>query len=139
MSRGLVCEWELLRVHEMMKPHIIPVLHLSSLALEPFEYRPVPEKILSGDPLQRAWSYYSDSSGKFSVGVWECEPGAWRIHYTEQEYCRIVAGRSRITNDDGVIREVITGDEFVIPRGLTGIWEVIERTRKIYVICEYAN
>lgn len=50
-----------------------------------------------------------------------------------------MAGRSRITNDDGVIREVITGDEFVIPRGLTGIWEVIERTRKIYVICEYAN
>jgi uncharacterized cupin superfamily protein len=45
-------------------------------------------------------------------------------------------GRSRLTNADGVVREVVAGDEFVIPRGFEGVWEVIERTRKIYVIYE---
>lgn len=28
------------------------------------------------------------------------------------------------------------GDEFVIPRGFEGVWEVVERTRKTYVIYE---
>jgi uncharacterized cupin superfamily protein len=91
---------------------------------------------LSGNPLQRVWSQYTDASQRFSVGIWECEPGAWRIHYTEEEYCRVMMGRSRLTNADGVVREVTAGDEFVIPRGFEGVWEVIERTRKVYVIYE---
>ncbi len=70
------------------------------------------------------------------MGVWECEPGAWRVHYTEEEYCRILAGRSLLTNSDGVVREVVTGDEFVIPSGFEGTWEVTERTRKAYVMFE---
>ena len=70
------------------------------------------------------------------MGVWECEPGAWRIYYTEEEYCRILTGRSLLTNADGVVREVVAGDEFVIPGGFEGTWEVVERTRKLYVIYE---
>jgi uncharacterized cupin superfamily protein len=34
---------------------------------------------------------------------------------------------------------VVAGDEFVIPRGFEGVWEVIERTRKVYVIYEGAE
>jgi uncharacterized cupin superfamily protein len=40
---------------------------------------------------------------------------------------------------DGVVREVVAGDEFVIPRGFEGVWEVIEHTRKVYVIYEGAE
>lgn len=116
--------------------HIIQLVDESSLASESVEYLPSAEKIISGRPLQRIWSLYTDSSEKFSVGVWECEPGAWRVHYTEEEYCRILVGRSLLTNADGVVREVMAGDEFVIPRDFTGIWEVVERTRKTYVVCE---
>ena len=120
----------------MSSPHITRLIEESLLTSEPVEYLPAPEKILSGNPLQRVWSHYTDTDQKFSVGIWECEPGAWRIHYTEEEYCRVMMGRSRLTNADGVVREVTAGDEFVIPRGFEGVWEVIERTRKVYVIYE---
>lgn len=123
----------------MSAPHIIRLVEESLLASEPIEYFPAPEKIVSGHPRQRVWSQYTDASQKFSVGIWECEPGAWRIRYTEEEYCRIVMGRSLLTSADGVVREVVAGDEFVIPRGFEGVWEVIERTRKVYVIYEGAE
>jgi len=120
-------------------PHIIRLIEESLLASEPVEYLPAAEKIVSGNPRQRVWSHYTDASQKFSVGVWECEPGAWRVRYTEEEYCRIVTGRSLLTSADGVVREVVAGDEFVILRGFEGVWEVVERTRKIYVIHEAAD
>jgi uncharacterized cupin superfamily protein len=123
----------------MSAPHIIRLVEESLLASEPIEYLPAPEKIVSGHPRQRVWSQYTDASQKFSVGIWECEPGAWRIRYTEEEYCRIVMGRSLLTSADGVVREVVAGDEFVIPRGFEGVWEVIEHTRKVYVIYEGAE
>jgi len=120
-------------------PHIIRLVEESLLASEPVEYLSAPEKILSGHPRQRVWSHYTDASQKFSVGIWECEPGAWRVRYTEEEYCRVVMGRSLLTNADGVVREVVAGDEFVIPRGFEGVWEALERTRKVYVIYEGAE
>lgn len=123
----------------MSAPHIIRLVEESLLASEPVEYLPAPEKIMSGHPRQRVWSQYTDASQKFSVGLWECEPGAWRIRYTEEEYCRVVMGRSLLTSADGVVREVVAGDEFVIPRGFEGVWEVLERTRKVYVIYEGAD
>ena len=123
----------------MSAPHIIRLVEESLLASEPIDYLPAPEKILSGHPRQRVWSQYTDASQKFSVGIWECEPGAWRVRYTEEEYCRVVMGRSLLTSADGVVREVVAGDEFVIPRVFEGVWEVIERTRKIYVIYEGAE
>jgi uncharacterized cupin superfamily protein len=102
----------------------------------PETYSPPPDRIVAGHPAQRLWSQYTDASGKFFAGVWESEPGRWKIRYTEEEYCRILEGRSRLEATDGSITEVGPGDEFIIPRGFEGTWEVIERTRKVYVIYE---
>ena len=99
-------------------------------------YFVAPDKLVRGNPQQRLWSHYTDASGQFFAGVWESEPGAWRVRYTEEEYCRILAGHSRLTGDDGQVLEVSSGDEFVIPRGYSGVWEVLETTRKTYVIFE---
>lgn len=96
---------------------------------------PVPKRV-AGDPEQRLWSEYADASGKFFVGVWESDPGTWRVQYTEEEYCRILEGRSLLTASDGTVTAVGPGDEFVIPRGFVGTWQVIETTRKTYVIYE---
>ena len=103
---------------------------------EPERYFLPAEKLISGNPEQRLWSQYTDASGQFFAGVWESEPGAWRVRYTEEEHCRIVSGRSRLTAADGTVTEVGPGDEFVIARGFEGVWEVLERTRKTYVIYE---
>ena len=99
-------------------------------------YLPPPDRLVDGHPLQRAWVQFEDPAKGFYAGVWESDPGTWRIRYTEVEYCRILSGRSRITAADGTVTEVGPGDEFVIPSGFEGTWQVLERTRKTFVIHE---
>ena len=94
--------------------------------------RPAADRLVSGDPLHRTWNL-EDRDGLF-CGIWDSTPGAWRVVYDEWEYCRILSGRSVLTGDDGSRLEVGPGDSFVIPPGFTGVWEVIETTRKDYVI-----
>ena len=94
------------------------------------------EKLIAGNPKQVVWNTYSGSGGKFFAGVWYSEVGKWRIRYTEEEYCHVLQGVSVITDAQGKAVTVSAGDRFVIPRGFTGTWEVVEPTRKIYVIYE---
>jgi uncharacterized cupin superfamily protein len=100
------------------------------------EYFLAPEKLLSGNPRQRVWNHYSDAAQKFSAGVWSSEVGKWKISYTEEEYCQILEGRSVITDSDGNATALSVGDHVVVPRGFVGTWEVVEPTRKVYVIYE---
>jgi hypothetical protein len=102
------------------------------------EYVVAPEKLIEGNPKQMVWLEYQDASGRFSAGVWSSEVGAWRIHYTEEEYCRILEGRSVITSEAGHAVTVGPGDEFTIPAGFVGTWRVLAPTRKRFVIHEPA-
>lgn len=92
------------------------------------------EKCVRGEPMQRTWHQFTSDDEKFLAGTWEAEPGCWKVEYTENEYCRILAGRSLLRDADGNEHPLETGDEFVIPRGFSGEWEVVVTTRKIYVI-----
>ena len=98
------------------------------------EYATPEEKCLKGRPLQRTWHHFTNADGKFFAGLWEAEPGCWRVEYTEDEFCQILAGRSVLRDESGAERSVEAGDNFVIPAGFRGEWEVLERTKKIYVI-----
>ena len=69
-----------------------------------------------------------------SPGIWEATPGKWRIAYEEWEYCRILEGVSIIADENGNERTVRPGDGFILRPGFTGTWQVIETTRKEYVI-----
>jgi uncharacterized cupin superfamily protein len=100
------------------------------------EYSVAPEKLIAGNPRQTAWVEYQDPTGEFSVGLWASDVGEWRIRYTEQEYCRILEGRSVITDEAGHAVTVGPGDEFTIPAGFVGTWRVLEPTRKRFVIHE---
>ena len=100
------------------------------------EYFLPAEKLISGNPKQRVWNHYTDASGKFFAGLWQSEVGKWKISYTEEEYCQILEGSSIITDSEGRALTVSAGDELVVPRGFIGTWEVVEPTRKIYVIYE---
>ena len=116
------------------RPALIRLGPVAADSAEP--YLPPPYRLIEGHPLQRAWVQFEDSAKGFYAGVWESDPGTWRIRYTEVEYCRILSGRSRITAADGTVTEVGPGDEFVIPSGFEGTWQVLERTRKTFVIHE---
>ena len=106
----------------------------SSVAVE--EYFLPREKLIAGNPKQCVWKHYSDASGKFFAGVWRSEVGKWHISYTEEEYCQILQGKSIIADAAGNATTVSAGDSVVVPRGFVGTWEVVEPTRKIYVIYE---
>ena len=94
------------------------------------------EKCTKGQPLQRTWHHFTSADEKFFAGIWEAEPGCWKINYTEDEFCQILAGHSILRDVDGNEVELKVGDNFTIPSGFSGEWEVVETTRKIYVIYE---
>ena len=117
-----------------MEDHAIRLLEPVTTAAE--HYQLPTAKRITGDPQQSLWPQYSDPSGRFFTGIWRSEVGKWRISYTEEEYCHILEGISTITRDGGEATTVSAGARFVIPRGFVGTWEVVEPTRKIYVIYE---
>ncbi len=94
------------------------------------------EKIVVGAPAQRIANAYSSADGTFHCGIWEGDIGAWRVRYTEDECCHMLAGRVRIVADSGEERIVAAGDSFVLPAGFTGVWEVLEPARKLYAVYE---
>jgi uncharacterized protein len=100
------------------------------------EYFLPPQKRLQGNPRQTVWLQYTDASGRFMAGIWHSERGSWKILYTEEEYCQMLEGISVITDEAGTAVTVRAGQEFVIPAGFTGSWEVVEPTRKRFVIYE---
>ncbi|MGE0844718.1 MAG: cupin domain-containing protein [Flavobacteriaceae bacterium] len=95
---------------------------------------PAAEKIVSGSPRFSTWNATEDDGGTVFCGVWEATPGTWRIAYDEWEFCHIISGVSVLTDADGNSRRVAAGDAFVIRPGFSGTWEVVETTRKHYVI-----
>ncbi len=97
------------------------------------------ERLISGQPLQRIANAYSSSDQAFHCGVWEGDIGAWRVSYSEHEFCHMLAGRERLQGDDGSERIVAAGESFVIPAGFSGIWEVLEPARKLYAVYEPAG
>jgi uncharacterized cupin superfamily protein len=117
-------------------PDFQPTVDFNGPKSAPTEWRPPAERIVGGDPLQRAWTLYSSADGHFHAGIWECQPGKWRVVFTEHEYCQLLSGRIEVTGDDGSVRTYGAGDAFVSPAGFTGLWDVLEPARKHYVIYE---
>jgi uncharacterized protein len=95
-----------------------------------------PDNILEGNPETRLLNYYTDKTGQFFAGIWECTPGKWRVSYAEEEFCAILDGRAILTDAAGKAETVKAGDAFVIPKGFAGTWETVEKIRKWYVIFE---
>ncbi len=92
------------------------------------------EKCVEGQPVQRTWHHFTSADDKFFAGIWEAEPGCWKISYTENEFCQILSGLSILRDANGTESELKPGANLVIPAGFEGEWQVVETTRKIYVI-----
>ncbi len=108
-------------------------LALDTVGGAPEEGVPPAERILSGNPKFRTWNIEEREGGLYA-GIWESTPGKWRIEYDEWEFCHILSGVSVIAEDGGEARTVRAGDGFVLRPGFKGSWEVLETTRKQYVI-----
>jgi uncharacterized cupin superfamily protein len=107
---------------------------ISEHLAEPERGAPATDRLISGSPEFETWSTYECADGRYFAGLWRSTPGAWRIAYTEWEYCEMLEGVSVITSGDGTARTFKAGDKFVLEPGFEGIWEVVETTLKHYVI-----
>jgi uncharacterized protein len=94
--------------------------------------RPDPAKRISGDPVHTTWNQH-DANGLY-CGIWQSTPGSWHVSYTEWEYFCIRQGHSILTDADGRATHLRVGDSYMIHRGFTGTWQVVETTLKDYVI-----
>ncbi|MES0069019.1 cupin domain-containing protein [Mesorhizobium sp. M0074] len=102
-------------------------------AVEAEHGAPALDRLISGDPKFRTWNVEEQDGGLYA-GIWEATPGKWRIEYDEWEFCHILSGVSVIAEDGGKARTIGAGDSFVLRPGFKGSWEVLETTRKEYVI-----
>jgi uncharacterized cupin superfamily protein len=100
---------------------------------------PAADRLISGKPVTRVSNYFTDSTQQFFAGRWSATRGKWRVRYTENELCVMMAGRVIIESDSGVHNTFVSGDAFVVPAGFSGTWEVLEDCSKIYGIFERAT
>ncbi|MBE7185009.1 MAG: cupin domain-containing protein [Methylobacterium mesophilicum] len=108
-------------------------LTIDTDGIEPEDGAPDVGRIIEGAPRFRTWNA-EETEGGLYAGVWEATPGKWRIAYDEWEFCHILSGVSVIEEDGGEARTVRAGDSFVLRPGFKGSWQVLETTRKEYVI-----
>jgi uncharacterized cupin superfamily protein len=102
-------------------------------AIEPELGAPDPNRLVAGTPEFRTWNL-EEAEGGLYAGVWEATPGKWRIAYDEWEYFHIRSGFSIVTDEAGEVFHLRAGDRMILRPGFKGSWEVIETTRKDYVI-----
>ena len=92
------------------------------------------ERRLEGNPKQGIANYFTDSTGQLDAGFWESEPGKWLAVSERNEFCYILEGHVRIADEQGNSKDFRKGDAFLIPYGFQGTWQVLEYTKKYYVI-----
>jgi len=102
-------------------------------AIVPETGAPAPDRLISGDPQFTTWNI-EEADGGLYAGVWQSTPGKWRIAYDEWEYFHILEGHSVVTEENGEDVHLRAGDSYILRPGFKGTWEVIETTRKDYVI-----
>jgi uncharacterized cupin superfamily protein len=100
------------------------------------DYRPPPDRIVSGDPVQRAAVLFKSEDGRFQSGIWQAEVGTWRVVFSESEFCYLLEGRITVRGDDGSEKTFAAGDAFLSPAGFTGTWEIVERAKKLFAFYE---
>lgn len=101
--------------------------------VEPEEGAPAPGRLIEGDPRFTTWNMEEADGGIFA-GIWQASPGKWRVAYDEWEYFHILEGVSILTEDGAAPIRLGPGDAMVLRPGFAGTWEVVETTRKHYVI-----
>jgi len=91
-----------------------------------------------GAPQRSTWSLYESAAEGVSAGIWDCEPGRWRIEFgpNEHEYFHVLHGRARVHEEGAGFTEVGPGQAVMIPPNFRGSFEVLEALRKHFVIIE---
>jgi uncharacterized cupin superfamily protein len=110
----------------------IVITSAASAALKPAPI--TPEWVLDGAPdaCNAILAVSKDRTAR--LFAWECTPGLFNWHYTEDETVSIISGEVFITTTDGAEQCLRRGDVAFFPAGSTCIWRVTETVRKVAVL-----
>ncbi len=97
----------------------------------------LPDRVVEGDPEHVTEIQFESPDKTLLAGTWTSTPGKWHAFTERDEFCYIVYGHCRLISESGEASDYRTGDAFLIPNGFRGYWEVIEETRKHFVIRQY--
>ncbi|MBS7538299.1 cupin domain-containing protein [Ancylobacter lacus] len=100
----------------------------------PEETAPAADRLVAGDPRHTTWNLETLPDNALYAGVWQSTPGSWRVDYEEWEFCCFLEGVSILHEEGRPPVRLAAGDSFVLRPGFKGVWEVVETTRKLYVI-----
>lgn len=74
--------------------------------------------------------------GEFVIALYEAMPAVIDVvmPYTYDEYVRVLEGSVVLTSTDGIRQEYQVGDQFLVPVGWTGTWEMPSRFRELIIV-----
>src|SRR3981081_1369775 len=107
----------------------IVIATAASLDLEPAPISP--DWILAGAPEARNRIMAKSHDRTSYVMVWECTPGRFNWHYTQDEELVVISGEVFITTETGEERRLGPGDWALFPARSSATWRVTERFRKV--------
>jgi uncharacterized protein len=94
-----------------------------------------PENVEEGIvPTELAQTFLNSEDGRFSIGVWECEPCTEVMNdYPADEYCLVLQGLLEITAN-GRTQVFEPGDSFMIRKGTNMVWAMRTPFKKYFAI-----
>ena len=107
----------------------IVIAAAASVDLEPAPISP--DWILAGAPEARTRVVAKSHDRTSYVMVWECTPGRFNWHYTQDEELVVISGEVFITTETGEERRLGPGDWALFPARSSATWRVTERFRKV--------
>jgi uncharacterized cupin superfamily protein len=115
----------------------ILIPNAAALAKEDFDQLGAVKKPLSWPVAALTGKKFIDESpGIDSMGIWECTPGRWQRTILQEEFAHFVKGSARFFPTEGEPIDIQAGDTIWFPANSTGIWEIKEDLRKVYVIID---
>jgi uncharacterized cupin superfamily protein len=90
--------------------------------------------IKSGEPVARNKFLASSSDKMAHIMAWECTPGSFDWHYSEDETCVITSGEVFITQANSQERRLGPGDMVFFPAGCLCHWRVTSKVRKVAIM-----
>lgn len=116
-----------------MPPGIDCVIDFATSSVSALEETIDHPDLLSPPYRARTWQHYSDPSGTFVAGVWEGGACIEKFVAEHEEFCHILQGTVRLTDEQGNAKVFGPGSQFTIAAGFRGLWENLGMVRKAYV------
>lgn len=114
----------------VMRPAEVESSELEAKPLAPPNAEP-----LAGEIIVRGKVQFVNDDRTIISGIWESDPGRSRWEFlTRGEIVHILAGRMTVQRDGEEPVDLTAGSAAYFPIGWTGVWNVIDPVRKLYVV-----